>query len=39
MAASELNRIGAIERSEQITQEYSYRRGSLERTRASRRYP
>jgi ribosomal protein S18 acetylase RimI-like enzyme len=30
MAASELRRIGEIDRSEHVTQEYSYRRGSLE---------
>lgn len=31
MKASELDRIGEIDRSEHVTQEYSYRRGSLER--------
>jgi len=31
MEASELGRIGEIDRSEHVTQEYSYRRGSLER--------
>ena len=30
MPASELDRIGEIDRSEHVTQEYSYRRGSLE---------
>jgi GNAT superfamily N-acetyltransferase len=31
MAASELDRIGEIDRSEHVTEEYSYRDGSLER--------
>ena len=31
MKASELARIGEIDRSEHVTQEYSYKRGSLER--------
>jgi GNAT superfamily N-acetyltransferase len=31
MEASELHRIGEIDRSEHVTQEYPYRRGSLER--------
>jgi GNAT superfamily N-acetyltransferase len=30
MAATELDRIGEIDRSEHVTQEYSYRRGALE---------
>ena len=39
MAASELDRIGEIDRSEHVTQEYSYRRGSLERRDVDVRVP
>jgi GNAT superfamily N-acetyltransferase len=39
MAASVLDRIGEIDRSERITQEYSYRRGSLERRDVDVRVP
>ncbi len=39
MAGSELGRIGAIDRSEHVTQEYSYRRGSLEARSVDIRVP
>jgi len=39
MAGSELGRIGEIDRSEHVTQEYSYRRGSLEARSVDIRVP
>lgn len=39
MAASDLERIGEIDRSEHVTQEYSYRRGTLERRDVDVRVP
>jgi ribosomal protein S18 acetylase RimI-like enzyme len=39
MAASELDRISEIDRSEHVAQEYSYRRGSLERRDVDVRVP